>query len=101
MRNLLVNVPDEGRITWYWCIVIAFCIPEVFAIIEAIYYCLFKKIKIPSMTDLSFICLTDGIHSAAIAGLFFLILPKQDSVLAVSVSSFVHLTPALLGTNNF
>ncbi|XP_057328446.1 chitin synthase chs-2-like isoform X1 [Microplitis mediator] len=97
MRHLLVNVPDEGRITWYWCIVIAFCIPEVFAIIGSIYYCLFKKIKIPSITDLSFICLTDGIHSAAIAVLFLLILPKLDSVSAVSVSSFVHLIPALLG----
>ncbi|XP_074100057.1 chitin synthase chs-2 isoform X3 [Cotesia typhae] len=39
----------------------------------------------------------DGIHSAAMAVFFLVILPKLNSILALSVSSFMHLIPSLLG----
>ncbi|XP_034938780.1 chitin synthase chs-2-like [Chelonus insularis] len=97
MKNFIIDISEEGKIMWYWCILIAFCIPELVTSSNTIYHLLFKKKKFPKMWDLSFVCFLEGFHAAAIAVLFLVILPELDSVLAVIVSSCIYFVPTILG----
>ncbi|XP_034944294.1 chitin synthase chs-2-like [Chelonus insularis] len=97
MKNVIIEIPEEGKIMWYWCIFIAFCIPELVTSSYTIYHILFKKKKFPRIWDLLFVCFIEGSHAAAITVLFLVILPEFDSVLAVTVSSCIYFVPTILG----
>ncbi|XP_063978439.1 chitin synthase chs-2-like [Diachasmimorpha longicaudata] len=91
------TISEDGRIYWYWCVILAFLVPEVLTLLTTTFHLLFKKRKIPSYLDLLFASVSESFHAAAMALLFLLVIPGMNSLLAAAVTSCTCFIPALLG----
>ncbi|XP_011310728.1 uncharacterized protein [Fopius arisanus] len=92
-----VTLCDNGRIYWYWCVVLAFFLPEVITLLRASHHLLFKRKKLPFFFDAVFVCTVETFHAVAISLLFLVVLPEMNSLLAAAVTSCTCIIPAVLG----
>ncbi|XP_015109350.1 chitin synthase chs-2 [Diachasma alloeum] len=95
--NKTATISEDGRIYWYWCVILAFFVPEVMTLLRTVYQLLFKKKKIPFFLDILFAAVVESFHAAAMALLFLLVIPEMDSLLAAAVTSCTCFIPAVLG----
>ncbi|KAI4504800.1 hypothetical protein M0802_000350 [Mischocyttarus mexicanus] len=96
-KNYLAILPEEERIAWIWCIIIAFSVPEFGALIRSIRICIFKSWKKPPYSHFFLVFLMETFHVVGLALMFLLVLPDIDVVKGVMLTNCVCFIPGLLG----
>ncbi|XP_015191639.1 PREDICTED: uncharacterized protein LOC107074595 isoform X2 [Polistes dominula] len=96
-KDYVAKLPEEERIAWIWCIIIAFAVPEFGALIRSIRICIFKSWKKPPYSHFFLVFLMETFHVVGLALLFLLILPEIDVVKGIMLTNCVCFIPGLLG----
>ncbi|XP_047357161.1 chitin synthase chs-2 isoform X6 [Vespa velutina] len=96
-KHYVATLPEEERIAWIWCIIIAFAVPEFGALIRSIRICIFKSWKKPPYSHFFLVFLMETFHVVGLALMFFLVLPDVDVVKGVMLTNCVCFVPGLLG----
>ncbi|XP_058798474.1 chitin synthase chs-2 [Phymastichus coffea] len=96
-RQFVVQLPEEERIAWIWCIVIAFAVPELGTFFRSVRMCVFKSWKKPMSSHFLLVFCMETFHVVGLALLFFSILPELDVVRGAMLTNCVCFVPGLLG----
>ncbi|XP_014616657.1 PREDICTED: uncharacterized protein LOC106793893 [Polistes canadensis] len=96
-KEYVATLPEEERIAWTWCIIIAFAVPEFGALIRSLRICIFKSWKKPPYSHFFLVFLMETFHVVGLALMFLLILPDIDVVKGIMLTNCVCFIPGLLG----
>ena len=96
-EQFIVKLPEEERIAWIWCIIVAFAVPEVGTFIRSIRMCTFKSWKKPLSSHFLLVFLMESFHVIGLAFMFLAILPELDVVKGAMLTNCVCFVPGLLG----
>lgn len=93
----MVVLPEEERIAWIWCIIIAFAVPEFGTLIRSIRMCIFKSWKKPQSAHFLLVFIMETFHVVGLALMFLAVLPELDVVKGAMLTNCVCFVPGLLG----
>nr|XP_031829269.1 chitin synthase chs-2 isoform X3 [Nomia melanderi] len=96
-KQFVVSLPEEERIAWIWCIIIAFAVPEFGTLIRSIRICIFKSWKKPPASHFLLVFLMETFHVVGLALMFMAVLPDLDVVKGAMLTNCVCFVPGLLG----
>ncbi|XP_063977240.1 chitin synthase chs-2 isoform X2 [Diachasmimorpha longicaudata] len=96
-RQFVVSLPEEERIGWMWCIIIAFAVPEIGTFIRSCRMCTFKSCKKPLSSHFLLVFMMETFHVLGLALMFFSVLPDLDVVKGAMLTNCVSFVPGLLG----
>ncbi|XP_048509220.1 chitin synthase chs-2 isoform X4 [Athalia rosae] len=96
-KTFVVTLPEEERIAWIWCIIIAFSVPEIGTLIRSIRICFFKSMKKPPAGHFLLVFVMETFHVVGLALMFMSILPDLDVVQGAMLTNCVCFVPGLLG----
>ncbi|XP_024224435.1 chitin synthase chs-2 isoform X2 [Bombus vosnesenskii] len=96
-RQWTVTLPEEERIAWIWCIIIAFAVPEFGTLIRSTRICIFKSWKKPPASHFLLVFLMETFHVTGLALMFMAVLPELDVVKGAMLTNCVCFVPGLLG----
>ncbi|XP_076671619.1 hyaluronan synthase-like protein kkv isoform X1 [Andrena cerasifolii] len=96
-KQFVVTLPEEERIAWIWCIIIAFAVPEFGTLIRSIRICIFKSWKKPPISHFLLVFLMETFHVVGLALMFLAVLPDLDVVKGAMLTNCVCFVPGLLG----
>ncbi|XP_043252423.1 chitin synthase chs-2 [Colletes gigas] len=97
VKELVVTLPEEERIAWIWCIIIAFSVPEFGTFIRSLRICIFKSWKKPPVAHFLLVFLMETCHVVGLALMFMAVLPDLDVVKGAMLTNCVCFVPGLLG----
>ncbi|XP_034946911.1 chitin synthase chs-2 isoform X1 [Chelonus insularis] len=89
--------PEEERILWIWCIIIAYVVPEFGTLFRSIRMCVFKSCKKPWSSHFLLVFIMETFHVVGLALLFFAVLPELDVIQGAMITNCVCFVPGLLG----
>jgi len=93
----MVTLPEEERIAWIWCIIIAFAVPEFGTLFRSIRMCIFKSWKKPQSAHFLVVSIMETFHVVGLALMFLAVLPELDVVKGAMLTNCVCFVPGLLG----
>lgn len=93
----MVVLPEEERIAWIWCIIIAFAVPEFGTLVRSIRMCIFKSWKKPQSAHFLLVFIMETFHVVGLALMFLAVLPELDVVKGAMLTNCVCFVPGLLG----
>lgn len=96
-KQWTVTLPEEERIAWIWCIIIAFAVPEFGTLIRSTRICIFKSWKKPPASHFLLVFLMETFHVTGLALMFMAVLPELDVVKGAMLTNCVCFVPGLLG----
>lgn len=96
-KQFVVTLPEEERIAWMWCIIIAFAVPEFGTLIRSVRICIFKSWKKPLSSHFLLVFLMESFHVIGLALMFFAVLPEIDVVKGAMLTNCVCFVPGFLG----
>ncbi|XP_032678165.1 chitin synthase chs-2 isoform X4 [Odontomachus brunneus] len=96
-NQYVVVLPEEERIAWIWCIIIAFAVPEFGTLVRSIRMCIFKSWKKPQSSHFLLVFLMETFHVVGLALMFLAVLPELDVVKGAMLTNCVCFVPGLLG----
>ncbi|XP_025156936.1 chitin synthase chs-2 isoform X5 [Harpegnathos saltator] len=96
-NQYMVVLPEEERIAWIWCIIIAFAVPEFGTLIRSIRMCIFKSWKKPQSAHFLLVFIMETFHVGGLALMFLAVLPELDVVKGAMLTNCVCFVPGLLG----
>ncbi|XP_015608863.1 chitin synthase chs-2 isoform X1 [Cephus cinctus] len=96
-RQFVVTLPEEERIAWIWCIIIAFAVPEFGTLIRSLRICIFKSWKKPPASHFLLVFLMETFHVVGLALMFLAVLPELDVVKGAMITNCVCFVPGVLG----
>ncbi|XP_014471699.1 PREDICTED: uncharacterized protein LOC106742874 isoform X1 [Dinoponera quadriceps] len=96
-NQYMVVLPEEERVAWIWCIIIAFVVPEFGTLIRSIRMCIFKSWKKPHSAHFLLVCIMETFHVVGLALMFLAVLPDLDVVKGAMLTNCVCFVPGLLG----
>ncbi|XP_043284738.1 chitin synthase chs-2 isoform X1 [Venturia canescens] len=96
-KQFVATLPDEERIAWMWCIIIAFVVPEVGTFIRSLRICIFKSWKKPLSSHFLLVFVMETFHVVGLALMFFAVLPELDVVRGAMLTNCVCFVPGFLG----
>ncbi|XP_015436529.1 PREDICTED: uncharacterized protein LOC107191901 [Dufourea novaeangliae] len=96
-KQFVASLPEEERIAWIWCIIIAFAVPEFGTMIRSIRICIFKSWKKPPASHFLLVFLMESFHVVGLALMFMAVLPDLDVVKGAMLTNCVCFVPGLLG----
>ncbi|XP_034174891.2 hyaluronan synthase-like protein kkv isoform X1 [Osmia lignaria lignaria] len=96
-KQYIVTLPEEERIAWIWCIIIAFAVPEFGTLIRSIRICIFKSWKKPPASHFLLVFFMETFHVVGLALMFIAVLPDLDVVKGAMLTNCVCFVPGLLG----
>lgn len=99
-KQFIVQLPDEERIAWTWCLFFAFIIPEIGTLIRASRICFFKSWKKPPFHHFLLVFTAETLHTIGLAMLVFVILPDLDVVKGAMLTNCMCIIPAILGKSD-
>lgn len=100
-KQFVVNLPEEERVAWTWCLFFAFAIPELGTLIRSLRICVFKSWRRPPFNDFLWVLVMETLHVAGLASLFLIVLPELDVVKGAMLTNCVCFVPALLSKSIF
>lgn len=92
-----VTLPEQERIAWIWCIIIAFAVPEFGTLIRSIRICIFKSWKKPPASHFLVVFVMETFHVVGLALMFMAVLPDLDVVKGAMLTNCVCFVPGVLG----
>ncbi|XP_018363704.1 PREDICTED: uncharacterized protein LOC108761593 isoform X1 [Trachymyrmex cornetzi] len=96
-NQYIVTLPEEERIAWIWCIIIAFTVPEFGTLVRSIRMCIFKSWKKPQLMHFLVVSIMETFHVVGLALMFLAVLPELDVVKGAMLTNCVCFVPGLLG----
>ncbi|XP_012526631.1 chitin synthase chs-2 [Monomorium pharaonis] len=96
-NQYIVTLPEEERIAWIWCIIIAFAVPEFGTLARSLRMCIFKSWKKPQLTHFLVVSIMETFHVVGLALMFLAVLPELDVVKGAMLTNCVCFVPGLLG----
>lgn len=96
-KQFVASIPEEERIAWIWCIIIAFAVPEFGTLIRSIRICIFKSWKKPPASHFLLVFLMETFHVVGLSLMFMAVLPDLDVVKGAMLTNCVCFVPGLLG----
>lgn len=96
-KEFVASLPEEERIAWIWCIIIAFAVPEFGTLIRSIRICIFKSWKKPPASHFLLVFLMETFHVVGLSLMFMAVLPDLDVVKGAMLTNCVCFVPGLLG----
>ncbi|XP_020295800.1 uncharacterized protein LOC109860841 isoform X2 [Pseudomyrmex gracilis] len=93
----VVTLPEEERIAWLWCIIIAYAVPEFGTLVRSIRMCIFKSWKKPQLAHFLVVFIMETFHVVGLALMFLVVLPDLDVVKGAMLTNCVCFVPGLLG----
>lgn len=96
-RQFVVSLPEEERIAWIWCILVAFAVPEIGTLFRSIRMCVFKSWKKPQSSHFFLVFAMETFHVLGLALMFLAVLPELDVVKGAMLTNCVSFVPCLLG----
>ncbi|XP_076648764.1 hyaluronan synthase-like protein kkv isoform X1 [Halictus rubicundus] len=96
-KEFKASLPEEERIAWIWCIIIAFAVPEFGTLIRSIRICIFKSWKKPPASHFLLVFLMETFHVVGLSLMFMAVLPDLDVVRGAMLTNCVCFVPGLLG----
>ncbi|XP_008215122.2 chitin synthase chs-2 [Nasonia vitripennis] len=90
-------LPTEARMSWVWCVIFAFSIPECLDFVRFLWNCFFVDFKFPKARHLALLSCIEILQVAGVAHLFIGVLPNLDVVQAAASLSCVCIVPSVLG----
>nr|CAD7258371.1 unnamed protein product [Timema shepardi] len=95
-KTFIVELPEEERFAWMWCLIIAYLVPELGAAIRSLRICFFKSCERPAMSEFLVVVVMETFHSVGTALLIFVILPNLDVVKGAMLTNCLCFVPGLL-----
>ncbi|XP_044020427.1 chitin synthase chs-2 isoform X2 [Aphidius gifuensis] len=96
-KQFIVTLPEEERIAWIWCIIIAFIVPEFGTLFRSLRMCIFKSWKKPLSSHFLLVGMMETCHVVGLSMLLFAVLPDIDVVRGAMLTNCVCFVPGLLG----
>lgn len=96
-KQFIVTLPEEERIVWIWCIIIAYVVPEFGTLFRSVRMCIFKSWKKPLSSHFLLVFIMETFHVVGLALMFFAVLPDIDVVKGAMITNCVCFVPGLLG----
>ncbi|XP_047000975.1 chitin synthase chs-2 isoform X1 [Schistocerca americana] len=96
-KQFKATLPDEERVAWMWCIMIAYLVPEVGSFIRSARICFFKSSKKPTVPEFLIVFVMESLHAVGMAILLFCVLPNLDVIKGAMLTNCVCFVPGLLG----
>ncbi|XP_015517182.1 chitin synthase chs-2-like [Neodiprion lecontei] len=96
-KTFVALLPEEERVSWIWCILIGFAVPEIGTLIRSVRICVFKSSRKPKVSHFVFVFLMETLHVIGLAILFMSVLPDLDVIQGAMLMNCVCFVPALLG----
>lgn len=100
-KQFVATLTDEERMSWIWCIIIAFAVPEFGTLIRSIRICIFKSWKKPPASHFLLVFLMETFHVVGLALMFMAVLPDLDVVKGAMLTNCVCFVPGLLGKETY
>ncbi|XP_049787548.1 chitin synthase chs-2-like [Schistocerca cancellata] len=95
-KQFAAELPEEERVAWMWCILIAYAVPELGTFIRASRMCFFKTVAKPSLPEFLIAFFMETFHTIGMALLFFVILPNLDVLKGVMLTNCLCFIPGVL-----
>ncbi|KAK0162543.1 hypothetical protein PV327_006311 [Microctonus hyperodae] len=96
-KQFIITLPEEERIVWIWCIIIAYVVPEFGTLFRSVRMCIFKSWKKPLSSHFLLVFIMETFHVVGLALMFFAVLPDIDVVKGAMITNCVCFVPGLLG----
>lgn len=96
-KEFIVKLPREERVAWMWCLLIAFCVPEVGVLFRSVRMCFFKSWKRPPFSHFLIVFIAETAHTIGTALLVFVVLPDLDVVKGAMLTNCLCFLPGVLG----
>lgn len=95
-KQFVAQVPLEEQVAWTWCLLFAFCVPELGTLFRSLRICFFKSWRRPPLRDFIFVCSMETLHVVGLASLVFIVLPSLDVVKGAMITNCLCFIPAFL-----
>lgn len=95
-KQFVAQVPPEEQVAWTWCLLFAFCVPELGTLFRSLRICFFKSWRRPPLRDFIFVCSMETLHVVGVASLVFIVLPSLDVVKGAMITNCLCFIPAFL-----
>lgn len=96
-KEFVVKLPTAERVVWMWCLMFAFCVPQLGTLFRSARMCFFKSWKVPSFAHFLILFIPETAHTIGIALLVFYVLPDMDVVKGAMLTNCLCFIPAILG----
>lgn len=96
-KEFVVKLPPAERVVWMWCLLFAFCVPQLGTLFRSARMCFFKSWKVPSFAHFLILFIPETAHTIGIALLVFYVLPDMDVVKGAMLTNCLCFIPAILG----
>ncbi|XP_017770728.1 PREDICTED: uncharacterized protein LOC108558345 [Nicrophorus vespilloides] len=96
-KQFVVKLPQEERVAWMWCLLFAFCVPQLGTLFRSSRMCFFKSWKKPAFSHFLIVFICETAHTIGIAMLVFCILPDLDVVKGAMLTNCLCFIPGVLG----
>ncbi|XP_044267838.1 chitin synthase chs-2 isoform X2 [Tribolium madens] len=96
-KQFIVKLPSAERVTWMWCLIFAFWVPQLGSLFRSSRMCFFKSSKKPSFSHFLIVFFMETLHTIGIALLIFYILPDLDVVKGAMLTNCICFIPGVLG----
>ncbi|XP_076444026.1 chitin synthase chs-2-like [Babylonia areolata] len=90
------SLGKENRDRWVYLLIGVVCLPYLVTFLESLFRALFGNFQCPSIGNMLWILLTEGLHSLGLSLLLFRVLPCLDTVRCLLLMNGLCSIPALL-----
>nr|AFK08615.1 chitin synthase 2 [Locusta migratoria] len=95
-KQFAAELPEEERVAWMWCLLIAYAVPELGTFLRPARMCFFKTVAKPSLPEFLIALFMETFHTVGMALLFFVILPNLDVLKGVMLTNCLCFIPGVL-----
>ncbi|GFU39413.1 chitin synthase chs-2 [Nephila pilipes] len=91
-----VQLSREERHSWIWCLLLVFVVPELLSFYRSARLCIFKQYQKPKISSFITVFVVESLHVVGLVILVFVVFPRIDSTIALSLTNVVCILPSLL-----
>jgi len=92
----LVELPEEERVGWIWCLFFAYAFPEVMTFLRSTRICFFKRVAKPTLLQFCVVATAETLRTIGTGLLVFIILPTMDVVKGAMLTNCLCFIPGIL-----
>ena len=100
-HQFMVELPEEERVGWIWCLIFAYAVPEVLSFLRSTRICFFKDVTKPTLLQFLVVFTAETLRTIGTGLLVFLILPTIDVVKGAMLTNCLYFVPGILGKVSF
>lgn len=96
-KQFVVTLPRIERTAWIWLLFFAYLVPQAGTLLRSCRMCLFKGLKLPTLSGFMLTLLTETLPTIGTAILVFHVLPEMDVIKGAMLTNAVCFVPAAVG----